>query len=664
MLFRSIFSINRNIVFLLFIKLYMLMLVFCSCNNIADPVNSNPLDPANPNTSGDPFRLTAIVGASAVNLAWQAVALPDLVGYRIFKRLGLSGDFVAQQPDLAANVFQFVDTQIESGQTYMYKVVALVLGQQSDESTPQAVTVHSLAEFSINNGADSTAICDVYLYFRAAHCDSLWVWNGTASDSASGRWLIKNNDIDVLDWNLVGGSDIKTVRACLHYTTGQRAIVYDTIAPAPPSAPSVIINDGAEFTADQNVFLSLSAGGAVTMIISNSIDYQGFFWEEYAPGKFWDISNGDGIKTVFAKFRNGFDLESQATAAITLDQTPPSVLNIWGAPMDSTDHVKPPVLMSWGGAIDDGSGIEYYRLILDPHTSPSSEIYCGQNADYCPDMLTDFTKYYWRIVVVDGAGNESEGPIWHFYYPSLDFVYVPAGLFTMGSPLDEPGRDPYENQHTVNLTRGFYMSRYEVTEKWWNEVMSLEPSSSLMPKTGVFWDIAVVFCNRLSIQSGLNRAYNIYGNDGDVEWNQSSNGYRLPTEAEWEYACRAGSQTAFANGPITHVDCSPLDVNLNAIGWYCGNSSGNNIVGTKIPNQWGLYDMHGNVCEMVWDSFRSDYENLSADNPSFNGGGYTSRVYRGGFSYIKWASSCRSAWRGSIEPDMEVGGLRPVRTAF
>lgn len=249
-----------------------------------------------------------------------------------------------------------------------------------------------------------------------------------------------------------------------------------------------------------------------------------------------------------------------------------------------------------------------------------------------------------------------------------DFVYIFPGTFTMGSPTDEPGRNSNETQHEVILTKGFYMSRHEVTEQWWYEVMGGTPTSSQLPKNYVSWDMAVQFCNALSIQEGLIPAYTIHGINGDVTWNQNANGYRLPTEAEWEYACRAGSATAFANGPITYIGGSPLDPYLDAMGWYCGNrvwQEGAADVGQKQANTLGLYDMHGNVVEWVWDGYRADYQNLPTVDPVHNVGFNVYRVIRGG-GWIGSAQHCRSAWRIDYSPVNEAltSGFRPVRTAF
>lgn len=131
---------------------------------------------------------------------------------------------------------------------------------------------------------------------------------------------------------------------------------------------------------------------------------------------------------------------------------------------------------------------------------------------------------------------------------------------------------------------------------------------------------------------------------------------------------RAGSHTAFANGPMLSDHCVPMDAYLIAMGWYCGNRTyvaGPAPVGLKYPNAWGLYDMHGNVAEWVWDGYRHDYQNLGPVDPVHDVGPGEARVLRGGYWYW-YASFCRSAKRGSAEPGVVYGqlGLRPVRTVL
>lgn len=254
-----------------------------------------------------------------------------------------------------------------------------------------------------------------------------------------------------------------------------------------------------------------------------------------------------------------------------------------------------------------------------------------------------------------------EGPT-----PPPGFVYIQPGKFMMGSPSTEPGRQTNEGpQHEVILTQGFFMSQYEVTEQLWCQVMGCTPTTSQLPKNYVSWDMAVEFCNALSIKEGLTPAYTIHGPIGDVTWNQGADGYRLPTEAEWEYACRAGSTTAFANGRIRYLYCGPLDPNLDAMGWYCANSGEDrHPVGKKKANAWGLYDMHGNLWEWVWCGWYREYTLDPVTDPVYNVGSGAERAIRGG-GWGSDARHCRSAFRSFYYPDSAFNyrGFRIVRTA-
>jgi formylglycine-generating enzyme required for sulfatase activity len=247
--------------------------------------------------------------------------------------------------------------------------------------------------------------------------------------------------------------------------------------------------------------------------------------------------------------------------------------------------------------------------------------------------------------------------------PTPGYVRIEPGVFTMGSPADELGRYDDETQHQVTLTRAFELKATEVTQAEWRAVMGNNPSGFQdcgddCPVEQVSWDDAVDYCNALSAQQGLAPCY-----DGDRNFpGLDCGGYRLPTEAEWEYAARAGTQTAFYTGDITYPECRPLDPNLDAAGWYCGNDDGSkHPVGQKQPNAWGLYDMHGNVWEWVNDWY-GDYPAGAAVDPLGSPVG-DGRVERGG-SWDRYARSARSAnrYRGSPDYRRDSIGFRPARS--
>ena len=221
-----------------------------------------------------------------------------------------------------------------------------------------------------------------------------------------------------------------------------------------------------------------------------------------------------------------------------------------------------------------------------------------------------------------------------------------AGTFTMGSPEDELGRKDGETQHQVTLSKPFWMGKYEVTQAQYEALTGENPSlfkGDNLPVDQVSWYDAVDFCSKLTEKekaAGRLPAGYVYS---------------LPTEAQWEYACRAGMTTAFNNGKNIPTEGQAEEEpcpNLDEVGWYWYNSDETtHPVGLKKPNAWGLYDMHGNVDEWCLD-WKGDYPDSAVTDPEGPESGLF-RVKRGG-SWPSYASGCRSGNRLGFFPDLGI----------
>jgi len=241
--------------------------------------------------------------------------------------------------------------------------------------------------------------------------------------------------------------------------------------------------------------------------------------------------------------------------------------------------------------------------------------------------------------------NQSDGI--HTNLCGMQFVLIPSGSFIMGSPQSEPGRTIFEVQNHVVIENPFFIQTTEVTQGQWETIMGNNPSffsdcGPDCPVENVSWRNVQAFINKLN----------------QID---SSNNYRLPTEAEWEYVCRSGSTTMYANGDMPTFECH-MDKLLEAVAWYHCNSEGRtHPVAQKAPNQWGVYDMHGNVYEWCQDVYVTHYARILRGNIEYADPG-AERAVRS-CAFADSAVSCRSAARINLKPKIKTNtvGFRLVR---
>ena len=318
-----------------------------------------------------------------------------------------------------------------------------------------------------------------------------------------------------------------------------------------------------------------------------------------------------------------------------------------------------PQLNSFLDAIVESGSDPTDRLVfadwLDEHNRPHEaelmRLHVALLATCCePDKHPERVRQQGRIVELLAAGVRpclpqrtvalAEGV-------DMTFAWIPPGTFLMGSPPEEPERLEDETQHRVVLKQGFYLGIHTVTQRQWQAVMSNNPSrfkSKKRPVERVSWDDCQEFLTRLSQRDGKR--------------------YELPTEAEWEYACRAGTTTPFHFGETLSTDQANYygnyPYNKGAKGAYRRQTTS---VGRFPPNAWGLFDMHGNVWEWCQDEYRPYGQMNTTNILEIENIDENARVLRGGsWGYVAW--DCRAALRGWSAAGHRSDGYGGFRVAF
>ncbi|MDZ4181998.1 MAG: formylglycine-generating enzyme family protein, partial [Candidatus Cloacimonadaceae bacterium] len=314
-----------------------------------------------------------------------------------------------------------------------------------------------------------------------------------------------------------------------------------------------------------------------------------------------------------------------------------------------------PELGYWTISFDlSGNATDTYLIKLTPYKSgkeiSSMKSLSGMTTVNPGKNLT----LYWNPFL---EGIEKDGWQFRIVADKATMVFVQGGSFMMGS---KDGNSDEKPVHQVTVS-SFYIGKYEVTQKEWSAVMGTSPSKwkgDNLPVEQVSWYEAIDYCNKRSIREGLNSCYSINGNTKPTSWSSgtivcdwNANGYRLPTEVEWEYAARGGNKSKGYKYSGSN--------DIGTVAWYDGNSSSKSrSVGGRNANELGLHDMSGNVWEWCWDLYDSGYYGRSpARDPRGTNSG-SSRLLRGGSWYRSGVSNCRVAIRGFNHPfyqDNNVG---------
>ncbi len=322
-----------------------------------------------------------------------------------------------------------------------------------------------------------------------------------------------------------------------------------------------------------------------------------------------------------------------------------------------------------------GEGGKYYKLaerLAENLSAERARRIAGGSVEADAKLLTDPLEFnQFQTVSIDDKGNLKDPQIKETDALALELaegvylelVKIPAGKFVMGSPETEFGRNKNEKQHDVTV-QDFYLGRFEITQSQW-EFIARQPKVNIelpenpsyfnrarltelkgteaLPVEGISWTEAVEFCKRVSRATGKR--------------------FRLPTEAEWEYACRAGSTTTFSFGNTLNTRIA----NVNGEFPY-GQGKKTPTIGRTVPvgslgiaNAFGLFDMHGNVWEWCQDAFTEDYANAPSNGRPYEVPGAVYRVRRGGYCTYK-PEICRSAMRGRALPTEK--GTCPECIAF
>jgi len=494
----------------------------------------------------------------------------------------------------------------------------------------------------IADGAPSTPTRQVQLTISAT--DALEMALSNSPFTGNETWIPYAT---TLDWELSAGGGMKNVYLGVRNDFYAIETTYDQIN-SPLLSPRISIVPDSLYINHNDVRLSMPDVGASEMKLAETPDSSATAWQPYQPLLNWRFADGDGWKRIYAWFKNAFWTSEPIVDSIGVDTRAEIASFAWSTtggdtliPGDQVTFIINAADDAFGVETDGTASVEvdgWQPILLADQVGG---VYTGSYtiANLTPDVVNSRVMASFNDRLGNRAlsleadrrlnkktptpGEERDFPLGNIV---IRMCWIPSGSFMMGRQPGEHDSDSDEDpRHQVTFAQGFWMGKYEVTQEQWETVMGNNPASGY----------------------GVGSNYPVY----PVSWNEIQDfesalhdSFRLASESEWEYACRAGSTTRYYWGD---------DEEYNQIGtyaWYFGNSdSSTHPVGTKPANAWGLCDMSGNTWEWCEDWYHNNYNGAPDDGSAWVTGEGTYRVLRGGsWDDVNWG--CRSSVRIGYAP--------------
>ncbi|MBF0225151.1 MAG: SUMF1/EgtB/PvdO family nonheme iron enzyme [Desulfobacterales bacterium] len=572
-------------------------------------------------------------------------------------QIGIGTSFDTNNLSVGTHIIKLIATD-KDGEQQNFLIQITITSQTNTNNNFPSVTISSPMDNSIfNQGEDINFVGNANDKEDGILTGNSLVWTSSIDGQITTGASFKNGNLSV-------GTHVITLTATDkdgNSSTQSINIIVQVIGI--PSVSITMPSNNSSFTQGEDINFVGNANdkedGILTgnsLVWTSSIDGQIGTGVQFGIGIQFSINKlsvGTHVITLTATDSNGFNSSASVRITILAQNTAPiATIN---RPLNGANYTVGDNINFIGSGNDKEDGILTGNSLVWTLSINGQNVQIGTGTSFTNGNLSVGTHTI-TLTATDSDGLSNTASINISISQSatgaitnsigMTFVLIPAGTFIMGSPSYELGRNTDENQHKVTLSKAFYMQTTEVTQGQWKAIMGSNPSNFIncgddCPVENVNWNDCQQFIDRLNRTEAVNI-------------------YRLPTEAEWEYSCRAGSTTALANGSISVTNCD-YDSNLDMMGWYCNNSnSASHLIKQKQANAWGLHDMHGNVREWCSDWYGSYSPDALTDPTGPNSGSY--RVIRGG-AWAILAQYCRSAARSGDTPSVNYGivGFRLVR---